>query len=89
MFEVNAKSSVLKVISRLDSKRKERIKEVILTLKENPIPFRAYDVAKLRGYDNVYRIRIGDLRLIYEVLWTGRKIVIQRIEPRESAYEGL
>lgn len=35
MFEVDAKSSVLKSINKLDPKRKERIKEVIPTLKEN------------------------------------------------------
>ncbi len=89
MFEVNAKNSVLKVLRSLDSKRKERIKEVIVTLKENPIPFKIYDVAKLKGYDSMYRIRIGNLRMLYEVLWVERKIIIQKIEPRESVYEGL
>ena len=89
MFEVNAKNSVLKAINRLDSKRKERIKEVILMLKENPVPFRVHDVAKLKGYDNMYRIRVGSLRIVYEVLWVGKKITIQKIEPRESVYEGL
>jgi mRNA interferase RelE/StbE len=89
LFEVNAKNSVLKAISRLDSKGKARIREIIITLKENPVPFKVYDVAKLRGYDNMYRIRVGDLRMVYEVLWTGRIVVIQRIEPRESVYEGL
>jgi mRNA-degrading endonuclease RelE of RelBE toxin-antitoxin system len=38
---------------------RERIKEVIPTLKGDPIPFRI-DVVKLRGYENVYRIRIGE-----------------------------
>ncbi len=89
MFEVNAKNSVLKVLRSLDSKRKERIKEIIVTLKENPVPFKIYDVAKLKGYDSVYRIRIGNLRMLYEVLWVERKIIIQKIEPRESVYEGL
>jgi mRNA-degrading endonuclease RelE of RelBE toxin-antitoxin system len=48
-----------------------------------------YDVAKLKGYDGMYRIRIGNLRMVYEVLWVERKIIIQKIEPRESVYEGL
>ena len=89
MFEANAKNSVLKVLRSLDSKRKERIKEVIVTLKENPVPFKMYDVAKLKGYDGMYRIRIGNLRMVYEVLWVERKIIIQKIEPRESVYESL
>jgi len=49
LFEVNAKNSVLKILRSLDSKRKERIKEVVVTLKENPVPFKIYDVAKLKG----------------------------------------
>jgi len=73
LFEANAKNSVLKVLRSLDSKRKERIKEVIATLKENPVPFKIYDVAKLKGYDSMYRIRIGNLRMNYEVLWVERK----------------
>ena len=57
---------------------RERIKEVILTLKGDPIPFRI-DIVKLRGYENVYRIRIGDLRIVYEVDWSGRRILIHFI----------
>ena len=64
MFEINAKKSVLKVINKLESKRKEKLKEILLTLKDNPVPVRIYDVAKLNGYDSIYRIRIGNLRLL-------------------------
>lgn len=89
MFEVNAKNSVFKAINKLEPKRKERVREVTLTLKENPVPFKIYDVAKLKGYANMYRIRIGNLRIVYEVSWVNRKIIIHRIEPREGVYEGL
>lgn len=37
------------------------------------------DVSKLRGYENKYRIRIGDLRLVYTVLWAERRILIHYI----------
>jgi len=87
MFKVEAKKKALKTLERLNRERKNRIKEVILTLKSDPIPFRKFDVAKLRGYENTYRIRVGDLRIVYEVNWDERRILIHFIEPRGRAYE--
>ena len=89
MFEVNAKKSVIKVITGLDSKRKEKIKDIVITLKDNPVPIRIYDVAKLKGYHSIYRIIIGSLRLVYEVCWSDKKITIHKIEERESVYENI
>jgi len=67
MFRVEAKRRVLKALTKLSIKRKSRIKEVISILKNDPIPFRRLDVTKLKGYENTYRIRVGDLRIVYEV----------------------
>lgn len=89
MFEINAKKSVLKFINKLDSKTKEKLKDILLTLKDNLVPVRIYDVAKLKGYDSMYRIRIGNLRLVYEVFWVDKKITMHEIEPRESVYENI
>ena len=89
MFEVNAKKSVLKATSNLDSKRKEKLRDILITLKENPVPVRIYDVAKLKGYDSIYRIRIGSLRLVYEISWSDKKITIHKVEERESVYENI
>jgi mRNA interferase RelE/StbE len=87
MFRVEAKRKALRALERLNRERKGRIKEVILTLKNDPIPFRKFDVVKLRGYENTYRIRVGDLRIVYEVSWDERRILIHFIGPRERAYE--
>ncbi|MGQ9690910.1 MAG: type II toxin-antitoxin system RelE family toxin [Thermoproteota archaeon] len=35
----------------------------------------------------MYRIRIGDLRIVYGVNWSEKKILIHFIGPREKAYE--
>lgn len=89
MFEVNAKNSVLKFIKKRDSKTKQRLKDIIITLKDNPVPVRIYDVAKLKGFDSMYRLRIGSLRLVYEVFWVEKKIILHKIEPRENVYENM
>ena len=87
MFRVEAKKRTLKILKRLSQERKNKIKEVITTLKSDPIPFRKFDVAKLKGYENTYRIRIGDLRIVYEVNWDEKRILIHFIGPREKAYK--
>ncbi|NHV06789.1 MAG: type II toxin-antitoxin system RelE/ParE family toxin [Thaumarchaeota archaeon] len=71
----------------LSKERKNKIKEVLLTLSNDPLPFRRLDVAKLKGYENTYRIRIGNLRIVYEVNWIERKITIHFIGPRSEAYK--
>ncbi|RLF37482.1 MAG: hypothetical protein DRN03_02290 [Thermoplasmata archaeon] len=61
------------------------MKNVITALKSDPIPFRKFDVAKLKGCENTYRIRNGDLRIVYEVNWDEKRILIHFfIGPREK-----
>ena len=41
------------------------------------------DVTKLKGYDNMYRIRVGDTR----IAWADRKILVGYVGPRGNAYD--
>jgi len=86
MFAIKIKRKALRKIAKLTEKQKQNIKMVILTLKTDPIPFRKADVCKLQGYENTYRIRIGNLRIVYQVLWDEKIILIHYIGPRERAY---
>lgn len=87
MFNIEIKRKALRKLTKLDQKKKETIKEIISILKQDPIPFRKVDVSKLKGYNNIYRIRVGDNRIVYEVLWTRRTILIHYVGPREKAYQ--
>lgn len=86
-FTVEIKRRALRTVEKLGQKRKKAVGDAILVLKEDPVPFRLLDVVKLKGYDNVYRVRLGGLRIVYAVLWSERRILIHYIGPRESAYE--
>jgi len=44
------------------------------------------DVKKIRGYRDVYRIRVDDIRIIYKVYGKDRKIVIYDIDYRGRIY---
>ncbi|MEX0567907.1 MAG: type II toxin-antitoxin system RelE/ParE family toxin [Candidatus Njordarchaeota archaeon] len=42
---------------------------------------------KLRGLKNYFRIRIGALRVMYEVLWEKKGIIIHFVGHRKKAYK--
>ncbi len=66
------------VVARMVS----RIKQ----LAENPFPKGA---RKLRGEDAVYRIRVGDYRIIYEVDPERQVVDLLFVRHRRSAYRKL
>ena len=37
--------------------------------------------------ENIYRIRVGDLRIVHQVSWSERIILVHYVRPRERAYE--
>ncbi len=69
-----------KNIKDLDIRVKDRVKEGI-----EKIPFG--DIKKLQGYSNLYRLRIGDYRVIYQI--ENDTIIIDAVLPRGEAYKGL
>ena len=48
-FEIKIKDRALKFISSLQKEERERLKEVIFVLKDDPVPFKSLDVAKMKG----------------------------------------
>ncbi len=63
VYRCNCKSSAEKF--EAPEYVKLRIIELVLILRENPVPGEYYDVKKLKGLKDTYRIRLGDLRIIY------------------------
>jgi mRNA-degrading endonuclease RelE of RelBE toxin-antitoxin system len=86
LFEVTIAQRARKVLKRFPEHYSRRIIELLLILRENPVPAEYYDIKKLKGYADTYRARIGDIRVVYEILWSQRAINVLLIGPRESAY---
>ena len=86
-FTIQIKRKALLAIEELQEKRRVEIRTILLALKDDPVPFRRMDVTKLKGYDNVYRIRVGDTRIVYAVSWADRKILVNYVGPRGNAYD--
>ena len=85
-FNVEIHKRVLKEIKDLPPSNLEKFKELMEELKTNPIP-KEFDIKRLRGSNNIYRIRIGKFRVQYVVLWESRIIIIRKISRREKAYK--
>ena len=60
----------------------KRASEAINALEESFAPVKLFDVKKLKGMGNSFRIRLGDWRLIYEFKKEESLIVIYEIAPR-------
>jgi superfamily I DNA/RNA helicase/mRNA-degrading endonuclease RelE of RelBE toxin-antitoxin system len=56
-------------------------------LEQDPVTPRGNTIKKLKGWDNIWRYRLGDYRLIYSVLPGQQVVQLLAIGPRGSVYE--
>ena len=83
MYKVEFLTSAAKEFRALDGEVKRRIVTIIDKLIENPRP---EGVRKLHGQRNLYRIRVGSYRVVYEINDEGRLIRVTRIRHRREIY---
>jgi mRNA interferase RelE/StbE len=67
----------------LPSTVQQRIKPKVDALSENPLPD---GVSKLQGADDLYRIRVGDYRVIYQIQNKQLLVLVVKVAPRRDAY---
>ena len=82
-FRIEVKRSVEKDLGKLSQDALARISERIATLAKNPF---SYQVRKLEGTDTLYRVRVGDYRIIYSVDLKQRLVIVQTVRHRKDAY---
>ena len=79
-MNITYSKSAVKNIKSINAPFKKQIKSAIEKLPDG-------DIKKLRGYNNIYRLRVGEYRVIYKVL--KNEIYIEGILPRGGAYKRL
>ena len=82
LFSIEISTSARKSIKKLSQKDQVLVFTVLETLKSNPTPPKSL---KLRGRDG-YRIRVGDLRIIYTVQRGKLIVLILDIGHRREIY---
>ena len=72
-----------KIIKRLDGDTLESIRRAIRSLVNEP---RSDSVKKPAGYDNLYRICVGDWRIIYAIEADWPIVLVPEISPHSGFY---
>jgi len=81
-YSISILRQAQKGLTRLSQENYERIRDAVLSLKEEPRP---YGCLKLTGR-NGWRIRIGDYRVIYEIDDDSKIVTVLDIGPRQNVY---
>ena len=82
MYKVLIERGAEQDLDRIEPKMRNRVIAHLLMLKNNT----RTNAKKLKGTDNVSRIRVGDFRIIYEIEDKTKAIKIYRIKHRSKAY---
>lgn len=85
-YKIIFKPSTEKDLGALPKSVVARVFKRIEALKDDPFPRQSI---KLAGAERLYRIRLGDYRVIYGVNKDAKEVVIHYIRHRRDAYRQL
>jgi mRNA interferase RelE/StbE len=86
LYRVVLTKRAIKDLDRAPAHISRRANEAIEALQESFAPVKFFDVKKLKGAGDTFRIRLGDWRLIYEFKKKESLIVVYDISPRGRVY---
>lgn len=86
MHRVELAPAAQRQIKKLPRQVQDSILKQLEKLKLNPKP---YGAKKLAGMDNLYRIRIGDYRIIYTINNQFLSILVVKVGNRNDVYCNL
>lgn len=83
LYKVEWKKSARKELKKLDRQIIPRILKAVENLATNPY---SSDSKKLVGSDSIYRIRVGDYRIIYNIEFSMLTIEVIKVGHRREIY---
>jgi mRNA interferase RelE/StbE len=85
-YSLVLKSSVEKDLRPLPRPILKRVWAKVQALSQEPIPRQS---TKLAGAVHLYRLRVGEYRIIYAVDHDARQVTVHYVRHRREAYRGL
>lgn len=86
MYQVIINDSIGRRLSKLPESDHKKIKKVLLALQEDPLP-QGKDLKKMASQNfPLWRIRIGDLRIVYFLLSDKKVVQVVNIDFRGNIY---
>jgi mRNA interferase RelE/StbE len=83
-YDVFLSRTAAKAAQGLPPAQKKKLRQAFSLMKENPF---AFPYKKIRGESHLYRIRIGNYRVLYEIDEPNRRLMILKIERRNKVYK--
>jgi mRNA interferase RelE/StbE len=80
-YEVVFTEKAQKDLFNLPDNEIEQILKACLRLESNPYPDGKH-IKKLKGYKDIYRLRVGDYRAVFE--WRGSTVTVVRLLTRQD-----
>jgi len=85
-YQIEFRPSARKMIDKLPDSLFRRISPAIERLAEEPRP---HGCVKLSGFERMWRIRVGNYRIVYEIHDDRRIVIILVVAHRRESYRGL
>lgn len=85
-WEVVLTRQAERALRRLPRPLLQRLDHALAALAENPAP---PDCKKLVGHPDLYRVRVGDWRIVYTLQAQHLVVLVIRIAPRGEVYRHL
>ncbi len=85
-FDLRWRASTRKDLRGIPSETTSRIIAAAARLADEPLP---HGSQKLAGSERTYRIRVGDYRIVYELLREAKIIEIQRVRHRKDVLSAM
>jgi mRNA interferase RelE/StbE len=84
-YRIEFKPSAAKSLAKLPDDLQKRIVRAVELLADDPRP---PGVVKMAGDDNLWRVRVGDFRIVYEIHDGVLLVLVLRIGHRREVYRG-
>jgi len=81
--------SVTKFLEKCPSKQRQEIKQKLELLKQNPYSNSQLDIKIMQGYEEIYRLRVGQYRLIYQIKQDELIIFVMKAGNRGDVYKTI
>lgn len=82
-YQIEFAPSAARQFRRLPGNIKARVAAKVDSLATNPRP---HGVEKLEGRNGLYRVRVGDFRIVYEIRDRKLVVLVVRIADRKDVY---
>ncbi|MCD4830738.1 MAG: type II toxin-antitoxin system RelE/ParE family toxin [Anaerohalosphaeraceae bacterium] len=86
MYKVQLDDKVVKYLQKLDADLKKRIFRKLRSFKNNPRPNGCVGV---KGMKNLFRVRIGDYRIVYQIEDKKLLVLVVRVGHRKDVYNRI